>query len=185
MQARLWFARLVAFYALLIFSFLAWLYIAEPLEHITRFGISADSSPESINFLRAGPGALFLGMAITALYGLARPRHLRASLTVLVLFNACVVAVRLLGIGVDGSSPIQLTELRDEGISWLFFVAALLALPGVRFGLTWHALVHGLHQAGACDGLRSPPSPAMTRSCLGTFLALLCRGVAVATPLTQ
>jgi hypothetical protein len=132
--ARRWLARVVTVYALLIFSFLAWLYIAEPLDHIGRFGISASGVPESVNFLRAGPGALFAGMAITAAYGLVRPRHLAACLWVLVIFNGCVVAARLLGMAVDGITPLQLTELRDEGVSWLSFVAALAAHPRDRPG---------------------------------------------------
>jgi len=126
---RLWFARLVMLYACLIFAFLAWLYVAEPLEHIAKFGISATGTPESINFLRAGPGALFLGMFLVATWGLARPDRLRACLLVLVLFDGCVVAVRLLGMAVDGITPLQLTELRDEGLSWLLFLAALVACP--------------------------------------------------------
>jgi uncharacterized membrane protein len=131
-NARLWFARIIMIYALLIFTFLAYLYIFEPLQHIAGFGISASGVPESINFLRAGPGALFLGMALFAAYGLARPGQLRSCLWVVVVFNACVVAVRLFGITVDGSSPMQLSELRDEGLSWLLFVAALVACPRRR-----------------------------------------------------
>lgn len=129
LAARLWFARLVMLYAAAIFCFLAYLYVIEPLDHIARFGIGANGSPESINFLRAGPGALFSGMALTAIYGLLVPQRLLTCLWIVVAFNGCVVAVRLLGIAVDGVSPLQLTELRDEGISWLFFVAALIACP--------------------------------------------------------
>ncbi|MBL8200503.1 MAG: hypothetical protein JNK40_05970 [Chromatiales bacterium] len=128
-NARLWFARIVMVYAVLIFAFLASLYVFEPLEHIARFGISASGVPESVNFLRAGPGALFLGMLLYAAWGLARPGQLRSCLSVVVVLNGCVVAVRLFGIAVDGVSPLQLTELRDEGLSWLLFVAALLAHP--------------------------------------------------------
>ena len=128
-NARLWFARIVTLYALAIFTFLAYLYVAQPLENIARFGVSASGVPESINFLRSGPGALFMGMAITAAYGLARPTRLASRLWILVLFNGCVVAVRLLGIAVDGVTPIQLSELRDEGLSWLLFVAALVSYP--------------------------------------------------------
>ena len=127
--ARLWFARIVTAYALLIFIFLAYLYILEPLKHIAGFGISATGSPESINFLRAGPGALFLGLTLYAGYGLIRPGRLVNCLWVLVIFNACVVGVRLFGIAVDGTSPMQMRELRDEGLSWLLFVAALAACP--------------------------------------------------------
>lgn len=126
---RLWFARIVTVYALLIFTFLAYLYMADPLNHITNFGISASGSPESVNFLRAGPGALFTGMALTAAYGLARPSKLVACLWVLVVFNGCVVAARLTGIALEGATTLQLTELRDEGISWLLFVAAVVARP--------------------------------------------------------
>lgn len=127
--ARLWFARLVTLYAFLISCFLAYFYVFEPLEHIARFGIAASGVPESVTFLRTGPGALFAGMAITAAYGLARPARLIACLQILVLFDACVVAARLFGIAVDGMTPMQMSELRDEGLSWLFFVAALAAHP--------------------------------------------------------
>jgi hypothetical protein len=128
-NTRLWFVRISVVYALLIFTFLAYLYILEPLEHIASFGISASGVPESINFLRAGPGALFLGMALFAAYGLARPGRLHSCLWVLVVFNACVVAVRLFGIVVDGISLKQMSELRNEGLSWLLFVASLVTLP--------------------------------------------------------
>jgi hypothetical protein len=127
--ARIWFARIITTYALLIFAFLAYLYILEPLKHITGFGISATGSPESVNFLRAGPGALFLGLTLYSGYGLIRPARLVNCLWVLVIFIACVVGVRLLGIAVDGMSPVQLSELRNEGLSWLLFVAALAACP--------------------------------------------------------
>ncbi|MEI6127254.1 MAG: AMP-dependent synthetase, partial [Pseudomonadota bacterium] len=43
--------------------------------------------------------------------------------------DACVVGVRLFGIAVDGFSPVQLSELRNEGLSWLVFVAALVSCP--------------------------------------------------------
>jgi hypothetical protein len=131
MHKQLWFARAVAVYGVLIFSFLAYLYLAEPLKHIERFGIASNGVPESIAFLRVGPGAMFLFLAITSLYGLVRPQMLRASMIILVVFNACVVGARLYGIAHDGVSPLQLTELRDEGISWLLFVVALLALRGM------------------------------------------------------
>src|SRR5690606_40342590 len=113
----------------LIYAFLASLYIFEPLDHIEVFGIGASGVPESINFLRAGPGALFLGMFLYAAVGLARPARLRECLSVIVALTGCVVAVRLYGMAVDGVTPVQLSELRDEGLSWLLFVAALIAVP--------------------------------------------------------
>jgi uncharacterized membrane protein len=127
--ARLWFARIVTAYALLLFAFLAYLYVVEPTDHIAKFGITASSAPESVNFLRAGPGALFAGMAVAAAIGLARPRRLTGALSVLVLFTGCVVAVRLYGMQAEGVTDVQLSELRNEGVSWLFFVAALFLHP--------------------------------------------------------
>jgi hypothetical protein len=64
-------------------------------------------------------------MASAAAIGLVRPRWLPTALFTLVLFTGAVVAVRLYGIAAEGSSHVQLSELRNEGISWLFFVAAM------------------------------------------------------------
>jgi hypothetical protein len=127
--ARLWFARLVMVYALAINSFLGWLYVVEPQKHIEKFGVAVSGVPESLNFLRAGPGAMFTSLAVTALYGLLRPQRFLACLWFIVLLTACVVAARLYGMAMDGVSPVQLSELRDEGTSWVFFALALLAYP--------------------------------------------------------
>jgi hypothetical protein len=140
---RLWFVRAVMFYAFAINGFLAWLYIVEPQKHIAMFGVSVAGTSESLSFLRAGPGAMFIGLATTALYGLLRPKHFRTCLKVVVLFTACIVAARLYGILKDGATPMQLSELRDEGVSWLSFVAALVAYPS-----------HNARQTSSNDGLR-------------------------------
>ena len=71
-------------------------------------------------------------MAVAAAIGLALPRRLPGALSVLVLFTGAVVAVRLYGMGVDGTTAVQLSELRNEGVSWLFFVAALLLHPRLQ-----------------------------------------------------
>lgn len=126
---RIWFARIMGVYALVLFSFLAYLYVWQPTAHIAKFGVSVTGSPESINFLRAGPGALFFGLAVVAGIGLVRPRRLRHALFVLVLFTGVVVLVRLYGMAADGITPVQVSELRDEGVSWLCFLAALLLHP--------------------------------------------------------
>lgn len=126
---RIWFARLVMLYALGINTFLGWLYIFEPSKHIARFGVAVSGTPESLNFLRAGPGAMFTALAVTALYGLLRPRRFLTCLRFIVLFTACIVAARLYGIAVDGLTAVQLSELRDEGISWLLLALASAAYP--------------------------------------------------------
>ena len=126
---RLWFARLVMVYAFAINAFLGWLYMFEPQKHIAKFGVAVSGAPESLNFLRAGPGAMFTALAVTALYGLLRQDRFLACLWFIVLLTGCIVAGRLYGIAVDGVTSLQLSELRDEGISWVFFALALLAYP--------------------------------------------------------
>ena len=129
LKARMWFARIVMVYAALIFSFLAYLYIFETMNNISRYGISLSGAPEAVNFIRIIAGSLFAGMALASLFGLMLPAYLKTGLGIIVLFNGCIVAGRVLGIALDGVSALQLTELRDEGISWLFFLASLLVLP--------------------------------------------------------
>jgi hypothetical protein len=68
-------------------------------------------------------------MTCAAAIGLARPKRLAGALGVLVLFTGCVVAVRLYCMQTEGVTPVQMSELRNEGISWLFFVAALVLSP--------------------------------------------------------
>lgn len=104
---KIWFARIVMLYGAAIFTFLAFLYVVQPLDHIEMFGIAANGTPESVNFLRAGPGALFTGLAISAIYGLCRPSKLLACLWVIVVFNGCVVGSRLLGIALEGANEMH------------------------------------------------------------------------------
>lgn len=129
---RVWFARIVLAYAALLFVFLAQIYLLHPETGIARFGVTLDGSPHSITFLRTSLGAMFSAMAITAAYGLVRPKYLRVALIYLVVTNGCVVAARLIGFWQDGVTPTQLSELRNEGLSWLLFVAALWSAVRVR-----------------------------------------------------
>lgn len=126
--ARLWFARLVVVYGVLVFGFLTWIYTVAPLNYIEMFGVSANGVPESIAFFRVTVAALFAGQAIVAAWGLL-PGNLLNSLKILVLFLGLTVAMRVFGIVVDGLSETQISELRNEGISWLFFVVALITCP--------------------------------------------------------
>ena len=74
-------------YALLIFGFLGQLFFLDSLEGIKSFGVSL-SDPHSVTFIRTSLGAMFVGFAITAAYGLARPTLLLACLWFLVIMNA-------------------------------------------------------------------------------------------------
>lgn len=124
-RVQTWILRLVLLYGVLAFGMLARLYLLEPEEGIARFGVVVDGSPHSLTFLRTSLGAMFLGLSITAAYGMLRPAGQRAALTVLVLFMGCIVFARLYGIAADGATPTQWSELRAEGPSWLVFAAGL------------------------------------------------------------
>jgi Domain of unknown function (DUF4345) len=130
-KVRFWFARSVMVYALLIFGFLGQLFFFNPLEGIKSFGVTL-SDPHSVTFIRTSLGAMFVGFAVTSAYGLARPAQLLACLWFLVVMNACIVAARLYGLSVDGLTPKNMSELTNEGLSWLLFVAALVAYPRAR-----------------------------------------------------
>ena len=127
-KARLWFARGVMAYALLIFGFLGQLFFFNPLDGIQSFGVTL-ADPHSITFIRTSLGAMFVGFAITAAYGLIRPTRFLACLWFLVVMNGCIVAARLYGFAADGVTPKNISELTNEGLSWLLFVVALVAVP--------------------------------------------------------
>ena len=104
------------------------LFFLDSLEGIKSFGVSL-SDPHSVTFIRTSLGEMFVGFAITAAYGLARPTRLLACLWFLVVMNACIVAARLYGLGVDGVTPKNIPELTNEGLAWILFVVALLVYP--------------------------------------------------------
>ncbi|MBL8225415.1 MAG: DUF4345 family protein [Chromatiales bacterium] len=133
-NARLWFGRLALAYAALVCTFLGYVYFVMPTTGLAPFGVTLSGEPHSVTFIRTGIGAFFVSQWIVALWGLARPGALRPALGFLVLVNSCVVAGRLLGLVLDGSSPMQWSEVRTEGLSWLLFVAALVAVPRTRPG---------------------------------------------------
>lgn len=135
--ARLWFARIVLLYAVLICGFLAWIYFVNPQSGLAPFGVSLSGEPHSASFIRTGIGAFFVTQLVIAAAGLARPRWLAAALGLLALINGIILAGRVLGIALDGVSPMQWSELRTEGISWLVFVAAFVA--ALPFGTAPHA----------------------------------------------
>ena len=105
------------------------LYIFEPQKHIANFGVAVSGVPEALNFLRAGPGAMFTALAVTALYGLLRPNRFLACLSFIVLLTACIVARGCTAWRWTTVTHLQLSELRDEAFRRVLFALALLAYP--------------------------------------------------------
>jgi len=110
------------------FGFSGQLFFLDSLEGIKSFRVSL-SDPHSVTFIRTSLGAMFVGFAITAAYGLARPTRLLACLWFLVVMNACIVAARLYSLGVDGVTPKNIPEVTNKGLSWIIFFVALLVYP--------------------------------------------------------
>ena len=130
-NVRLWYARAVMTFAVLIFGFLAGLYAFNPLAGIDMFGVSLSGEAHSITFLRTGLGAMFSSLFLASTIGLARPKLFMTCLTILVGVMTIIVALRLYGLDVDGITDKILSELRTEGISLLIFVSGWVAHPRI------------------------------------------------------
>lgn len=120
MRGFFWFGLI---YAALVYSFLGILFLFKP-SVITTFGVMLDA-PHAYSAIRAGFGAQFLGLAVTAWWGIFSSAHRSTALAIITVFTAIIVACRLTGIFIDGITPMNLTELRDEGASLIIFAMAL------------------------------------------------------------
>ncbi|MDX2222763.1 MAG: hypothetical protein SFV21_08445 [Rhodospirillaceae bacterium] len=132
---RLWFVRGVLALIVALYGMIGWLFNADPAGTMVAFGIGVEGAI-GLTTVRIGYGMGFWTLALTALYGLIRPRHAYACLSLLTFMLACVVATRLTGFLTDGVDAKQITELRDEGLSFIVFVAAWLAYPRARLPAT-------------------------------------------------
>jgi hypothetical protein len=126
---RLWYARVIMALALLMFAFLAQLYAFNPLNGIDMFGVSLSGEAHSITFLRTGLGAMFSSLFFCCLIGLVKPQHFLTCLTFVVGVMTMIVALRLYGLAVDGVTPKNMSELRNEGLGWLIFLSGWIAYP--------------------------------------------------------
>lgn len=128
-KIRLWYARGVLGLAALLFAFLAQLYVFTPLDGIDMFGVTVSGEAHSITFIRTGVGAMFAGLLITSVVGLARPQLFHMCISIIVIAMTLIVTIRLYGLSVDGITEKNLSELRTESASWLIFVSGWLSYP--------------------------------------------------------
>lgn len=129
MKIRLWYARGVMAYAVIIFAFLANLYAFNPMAGIDMFGVSLSGEAHSITFLRTGLGAMFSSLFFASAIGLARPKLFITCLTIVLGVMTMIVALRVYGLAIDGITAKNLSELRNEGLSLLIFVSGWVAYP--------------------------------------------------------
>ena len=128
-KIRLWYARVIMGLCVLMFAFLAQLYAFTPLNGINMFGVSVSGEAHSITFLRTSLGAMFSSLFFASVIGLARPKLFYPCLTFIIGVMTMIVVLRLYGFAVDGITPTNISELRNEGIGWLIFLSGWLAYP--------------------------------------------------------
>jgi hypothetical protein len=131
-RIRLWYARVIMGLALLMFLFLAQLYAFTPLNGIDMFGVTLSGEAHSITFLRTSLGAMFSSLFFCCLIGLVRPQYFLTCLTFVVGVMTMIVALRLYGFAVDGITPKNISELRNEGLGWLIFLSGWIAYPKAK-----------------------------------------------------
>jgi hypothetical protein len=120
-----WIGRIALLVAVLAFGRVGWLYILHPVEASARFAMTL-SSVAAVTNIRVGFGAFHLGMAAIALACLTSTRRLIVGLAAVAIMTAIVVAVRLLGVALDGPDPRTLAVLHIESIVLIVFVIALV-----------------------------------------------------------
>lgn len=138
--ARLWIARAILLLGTLLYFRIGLRFMLDPTPTIARFGITLDQ-PVAITTVRAIVGALFFGLGTTALTGLVFRSQTANSLRVIVSFIFFVLCGRVVGLQMDGSDPITISELRNESIAFAVYALALAlalvprqALPGPTAG---------------------------------------------------
>ena len=115
-----WFGLL---YAALAYSFLGGLFLVNPAI-IESYAVTLNA-PHAYSAIRAGFGAQFLGLAFIAWWGIFFKAQRWSALAIVTVLTGIIVICRLVGLTVDGMTPINLTELRDEGISFVVFLLAV------------------------------------------------------------
>ena len=126
--ARLWFVRVVLALVTPLYTFIGYLFMTDPAGAMAGFSVELQGAIGHTT-ARIGYGMGFWSLALTALYGLLRPKHMFACLSLLTFMLLGVVLTRLTGFVMDGIDDKQWSELRDEGSSFVIFVAAWLAYP--------------------------------------------------------
>jgi hypothetical protein len=127
-KARLWTVRAVLLFIALLYTFIGYLFVTDPVGTSDSFKTVADS-PTAITTIRVTYGMGFLSLALTAWFGLARPKHAFEAVTFLLVMVSAVVMFRLYGLAVDGVSDRNLEELRHESTGLVLLAIAWFAFP--------------------------------------------------------
>lgn len=126
--ARVWTEREVLLFVALLYTFIGYLFVSDPVGTSDGFKTVLDS-PTAITTIRVTYGMGFLSLALTAWVGLAWRKHAFHAVTFLLVMVSAVVIFRLYGLAVDGVSERNLEELRDESTGLVLLAIAWFAVP--------------------------------------------------------
>lgn len=127
-KARLWTVYAVLLFIALLYTFIGYLFVSNPVGTANGFKTVLDG-PTAITTIRVTYGMGFLSLALTAWVGLAWRKYAFQAVTLLLVMVGAVVLFRLYGLVVDGVSERNLEELRDESTGLVLLAIAWFAYP--------------------------------------------------------
>jgi hypothetical protein len=125
LHRSIWFSRVVLGAATLLLVRISVGYIVDPVRAVAPHAITLGSA-EAITMMRVS-GGVFLGIAIAVGACLVAERRMLVGLGFLFTVAATILAVRLVGLAIDGPAPFTLRVLKPE--------VALVVLSGMAFAL--------------------------------------------------
>jgi hypothetical protein len=125
MQRSIWFGRVVLAAGTLLFVRIALEYIVDPAGAVARSGVTL-GSPDALTSTRVS-GGLFLGLAMAWTACIVSERRLLAGLAFFVTVATAILALRLVGLALDGPGPFTLMVLKPE--------IALVVASGIAFAV--------------------------------------------------
>jgi hypothetical protein len=126
-----WLSRLILLAVTLLFTFLAWPFLADPVHTAATSGISLGSA-EAVSRLRIGFGALPLSSAIITLVCLISPNRLLTGLYFVLIWVGVITAVRIVAIILGGANDFDLKVLRPEFVILALTIVSILIERGKR-----------------------------------------------------
>jgi hypothetical protein len=123
MHRSIWFSRFVLGAAALLMTGISIKYMTDPVGAVAPQGIVLRTA-EAITIMRVS-GGLFLGIALTLVGCLLAERRLLVGLGFLATIATTILALRLVGLVVDGPGPFTLFVLKPE--------VALVVLSSLAF----------------------------------------------------
>jgi hypothetical protein len=111
LRHSVWFGRIVLGASILLLVRIGSVYVSDPIGASSAHAITL-GSPEAVTIMRV-TGSVFIAIAIALGICLAAKR-LAAGLGLLAIVATTILAVRLVGIGLDGPAPFTMRVLRPE-----------------------------------------------------------------------